>query len=113
MFVAGVSYLLPDFPNIDCLLPTWLLMLHLPSLPAHLLLTPDVPLMHIRHLPRLSPVYFLLLGLCPALCLKLRLEHSLLPMNMQNIQNQDRYLICLFLYQALAMEYIAYETLQH
>ena len=34
-------------------------------------------------------------------------------MNMQNIQNQDRYLICLFLYQALAMEYIAYETLQH
>ena len=34
-------------------------------------------------------------------------------MNMQNIQNQDRYLICLFLYQALAMEYIAYETLQY
>ena len=67
MFVVGFSYLLPDFPNIDCLLPTRLLMLHLPSLPAHLLLTPDVPLMHIRHLPRLSPVYFLLLGLCPAL----------------------------------------------
>lgn len=51
-----------------CLLPTWLLMLHLPSLPAHLLLTPDAPLMHICHLPGLSLVYILPLGMCPALC---------------------------------------------
>ena len=51
-----------------CRLPTRLLMLCVPSLPAHLLLTADVPLMYICHLPGLPPVYFLLLGMHPALC---------------------------------------------